>query len=220
MMDTWPIAGMPSPLPTDIVPSLRMTESFYSRLEAISFFLVVLLASTLIVRFLWNRLTIDFPRLPRLSVGRAAAVVAAWGLLFLVVLTLIAATREVMSPGIWEKQGLLYRVPEQPAPAVDNNRLAERTRQLERLKTALWLYAAKHAGHLPPADDPAVPAAAWQVPGGFGLRYLYNAGPSVGDSQEAIAYEPALYGQRLALRTDGTIAPLTPNERATVATPE
>jgi len=81
------------------------------RLEAISFFVLALLLSALLIRWLWNRLTPDFPRLPRLSYGKSLAIVVLWGSLFLVVLTMIAATRETMTPGVWAKQGLLYHIP-------------------------------------------------------------------------------------------------------------
>jgi hypothetical protein len=76
---------------------------------AISFFLVVLLASAMAVRWLWNGLAREFPRLPRLPYGKALAVVLLWGLLFLVVLTMIATARDLMMPGMWEKKWLLYR---------------------------------------------------------------------------------------------------------------
>src|SRR5882672_792368 len=41
------------------------------RLEDISFFTVLLLACALGIRFLWNYLAKDLPRLPRLSYGKA-----------------------------------------------------------------------------------------------------------------------------------------------------
>ena len=42
---------------------------------------------------------------------------AIWGLLFLVVLTMIAAARETMTPGSWRKKGLLYELPSSQSPA-------------------------------------------------------------------------------------------------------
>jgi hypothetical protein len=109
-------AGMPSLVPDESTRRLVLNDSGWIRYEAISFFLMVLLLSALAVRWLWNSLTADFPKLPRLTYLRSLGVVMAWGLLFLVVLTLIAGTREMMMPGVWEKQGLLYRIPsERPA---------------------------------------------------------------------------------------------------------
>ena len=65
----------------------------------------------------------DFTSLPRIGYGNALMLVTAWGLLSLVVLTMIATTREVMMPGTWQKHGFLYRIadtpasgPEQPPP--------------------------------------------------------------------------------------------------------
>jgi hypothetical protein len=98
------------------VVELILSESARMRYEAVSLFLVVLVLAVVTVRWLWNRLVSDFPKLPRMTFGRALGVVSLWGLLFLVVLTMIAATREMMTPGVWEKQGLLYRIPTgQPA---------------------------------------------------------------------------------------------------------
>ena len=97
-----------------------LSEAGRMRLEAISFFLLALLLSALVVRWLWNRLGRDFPRLPRLSFGKSLAIVLLWGSLFLVVLTMIATTREMMTPGVWQKQGLLYDVPTAaPTPPAD-----------------------------------------------------------------------------------------------------
>ena len=104
-------AGMPTFVPDELTRRWVLSESGRLRYEAISFFLVVLLLSALVVRWLWNRLAIDFPKLPRMTFGKALGVVVLWGLLFLVVLTMIAATREMMTPGVWEKQGLLYKIP-------------------------------------------------------------------------------------------------------------
>jgi len=82
-----------------------------ARLQAISFFLVILVVCVVAVRGFWNGLAHDFPRLPRMAWRHAAAAVAAWGMLVLVVLTMIATTREMMQPGSWKKQGWLYRMP-------------------------------------------------------------------------------------------------------------
>jgi hypothetical protein len=113
------LAGMPTPVVTDVVRTFQLTESAESRLRAISLFLVVLMLCPLVVRWLWNSLCRDFPRWPRITYGKAFGLVALWGLLFLVVLTMIAATREAMTPGSWQKQGLLYRVADAPPASPD-----------------------------------------------------------------------------------------------------
>jgi hypothetical protein len=87
------------------------------RFEAISFFVLVLLLSAAAVWGMWNLLRRDFPRLPRIGIGRSLGVVALWGLLFLVTLTMIASAREMMMPGIWARQGLLYSISPPAEPA-------------------------------------------------------------------------------------------------------
>ena len=110
-------AGMPTPVVTDYVRTVRLSESAELRVQAISFFLVVLLAMGLVVRWLWNSSRKDFPRLPRIAYSKSLGLVLCWGLLFLVVLTMIAATRELMTPGSWQKKGLLYQVTDAPRAA-------------------------------------------------------------------------------------------------------
>ncbi len=122
------MAGMPSPLPTDVAKTLRLTEAAEMRLEAISFFVAVLLVSPLLVRWLWNSVARDFPRMPRITYGKSLALVVIWGLLFLVVLTMIAATRELMTPGAWQKQGLLYKLPPSQSPAAPEPKQGEEKR--------------------------------------------------------------------------------------------
>jgi hypothetical protein len=113
------LAGQDSVALADRESVVQLTDSAHSRLETISFFLLVLLLSAVVVRWLWNRLAKDLSWLPRLSFGRSLAVVAVWGLLFLVVLTMIATTREAMTPGSWRTVGMLYQVagPSAASPA-------------------------------------------------------------------------------------------------------
>lgn len=95
-------AGMPSP------PVL--TDMAQLRVQAISFFLVLFLGSAKLIQLLWNGLRNSFPRLPRLNYGRAVGLTTLWGLLFIVVLTMISGARELMTPGAWEKQGATYKI--------------------------------------------------------------------------------------------------------------
>ena len=99
---TFARAGMPYP-PT-------LTDLSQLRVEAISFFMFVFLVSAFGVQRLWNQLRSGFPRLPKLTYGKAVGLVALWGLLFIVVLAMISGARELMTPGAWEKQGATYRL--------------------------------------------------------------------------------------------------------------
>src|SRR5215207_1281565 len=142
-------AGMPSPLPTedDLEHVLRLTDTAAQRLQVISFFLLGLLLSAGAVQLLWNVVRRSAPRLPRLTFARALAGVGLWGLLFVIVLTMISGARELMTPGAWKKQGWTYTLnadaPHDPGPAT------LRRRQLERLGVALLHFAATHQGRFP-----------------------------------------------------------------------
>jgi hypothetical protein len=205
-------AGMPSPLPGPEVLQrvLRLNEPPLARLQALSFFLLVLGACALLVQLLWNYLRRDFPRMPRLSYGRALAGVVLWGLLFVSVLVMISGARELMTPGAWQKQGFTYRLtPESGGPQPDP--LAQRRQHMERLRQALWHFAATHDGRFPSTGEMAeVPGDLWAVPEAGGLRYQYTPGLSVRGPVTLLAWEPELNTHsRLALRSNGDIATLS-----------
>ena len=100
------VAGMPSPLPSDdeLVRVFRLNDTVDQRVQVISFFVVGLLLCAAVVRWLWNYAGRELP-LPRLGYGKALAGVVLWGLLFLIVLTMISGARELMTPGV-EEAGL------------------------------------------------------------------------------------------------------------------
>src|SRR3954454_1969876 len=88
-------AGMPSVTLADVPRAVRtvahtgLTDLARQRLEVISFFLLGLTASAGVIRWVWNSLRKDFPILPRLSYARALGIIVLWGLLFVLVLTMI-----------------------------------------------------------------------------------------------------------------------------------
>ncbi len=96
------------------MPSFSLTDVARLRLEAISFFLMVMLLAAWGVQRIWNALAKDFPRLPRMSYGRAVAGIVLWGFVFVLVLTMISGARELMTPGAWEKQGATYKLKDRP----------------------------------------------------------------------------------------------------------
>jgi hypothetical protein len=197
-------AGMASPLPVHPEMTERLNESPMLRLQALSFFLVVLLGCTLVVWALWGALRRDFPALPRLSFGGACAGVLLCGLLFTIVLTMISGARELMTPGAWRKQGWTYKLASGPeAPDPD----AERRAKLERLRTALWLFAATNNGRFPGSDETVIIAPdLWDVPDAPGLRYLYVPGLTATRAPAPLAYEPELDAAgRLVLLTNGEV---------------
>jgi len=111
----WPVLALAG------MPHFTLSDVANLRLSGISFFAAVLLLCALGVKLLWNYLRRDFPRWPRLDYGRAVALVVLLGLVFDIVLLMIAGTRELMTPGAWEKSEVTYRLrgeqhPAAPAP--------------------------------------------------------------------------------------------------------
>ncbi len=98
------MAGMASP------PTLREVAKL--RLQSLSFFIMVLLASALLIKLMWNGLRKDFTRLPHLSYLKSLCLVLLWGLLFVLVLAMISGARELLTPGAWKKDGATYRLNE------------------------------------------------------------------------------------------------------------
>lgn len=196
------------------MPSITIADVPRMRLETISFFLVLFLAGAAVVRWIWNGLRRDFPRWPRLSYAKAVGLVGLWGLLFLLVLTMISGARELLTPGAWIKQGLTYALPDpiktDPPAAADSSLDRDRRLALERLRVLLWSYAEAHDGRFPAdRDDPALPESAWRLPDPSGMRFLYVKNRSIEETGEGrlLAFEPAIFpGDRLVLRTNGEIA--------------
>jgi hypothetical protein len=196
-------AGMPAPLPTDVAKYLVLNDTALQRLQAISFFLLAFLISAAAVRLLWNYMQSDFPSLPRLTYGKALAAVFLWGLLFVIVLTMISGARELMTPGAWTKEGFTYKLTDE----AKHHSEPIRRQQLEKLRTALLQFAATHHGRFPTeAEVTAVPRALWEIPETGGMRYRYIPAQSASHLPAILAYEPELESdQRLVLQTSGDI---------------
>jgi hypothetical protein len=190
-------AGMPAP---------ELTEVAKLRLDSLSFFGFVFLASAGLIALVWDALRRDFPWLPRLGFWRALGLTFLWGMVFVLVLTMISGARELLTPGAWKKQGWTYALEDGAAPPAVEVTEAARRQKLDELRFALWDHARRHGGQFPSSPDQAgFPAARWQVPGPSGLRYLYSAGN--GDPGAALlAWEPEVFGpQRLVLFSDGAV---------------
>lgn len=180
-----------------------LTDVARLRLEDISFFLVLLLAATFGIRFLWNVLAKDFPGWPRLTFFRALGLTGLLGLGMLLVLVMISGARELLTPGAWNRQASHYRPND-----IGNREL--RQQSIESLKTSLMQYAYAHDGRFPPHDYVSeIPAKIWEAPDSSGTRYLYIGGMTLSQSNAVLACEPQNFGEeRLVLFCDGKIAPL------------
>ncbi len=207
-------AGMPALLPTNWTadnPNAPSTPGIDrsaadARWQALSFFAVCVLLSGWALKALWNYVRRDFSWMPELSYGRSLGIVVLWGLLFVVVLTMISGARELMTPGAWKKQGWTYTLAEAKRP--DDS--AARDQALERLRFALWDYAARHEGRFPDEDDSVLDRALWVAPGPAQLRYVYRPGQSVDQTGSLLAFEPAMdAGNRRVLLTNGFIGAMS-----------
>jgi hypothetical protein len=205
------------------MPSITLTDIARMRVRTISFFLAGLLLSAWCVQLLWNYLRRDFSSLPRLNYGKALSVVALWGLLFVLVLTMISGARELMTPGAWEKQGLTYRLAPSPAAApAEAKQDSERRQKLDRLRAALWDYARTHEGQFPDSDSAGeIPDDLWLASERPTSRYLYVAELRANQRATPLVYEPEIEGdRRLVLLTDGTIKPMAVEEILQALSPE
>jgi hypothetical protein len=193
------LAGMPSPL--------QLTDLARMRLETLSFFLAVFLLCGKGLQLLWDWLRSDFTRLPRLSYCKALGLLTVWGLLFIVVLTMISGARELLTPGAWEKVGVTYRLaaPKADEPAPDYASESVRRAKLERLRDALWAYARGHDGQLPAGPtDPDIAAEFWQTTDPSAVSYIYVAGRKPHVGAELLAFEPRIFADGpFALFTSG-----------------
>jgi hypothetical protein len=205
------------------MPSITLSDLARMRVQTISFFLAALLLSSGLVQLLWNHLRKDFPSLPRLTYRKALGVVVLWGLLFVLVLTMISGARELMTPGAWEKQGFTYRLAQEPAaPPAEGAGEAERYQQLRLLRAALWEYAESHGGQFPsPSAAAEIPAPRWLVPGTQHTHYLYVGGTLVREGGTPLAYEAEVFGpQRLVLLTSGEVTRMSTDDLLKALPPE
>ena len=219
------LAGMPAVLPSGWTKESgpdgngQAPPTLAPYLQGISFFAMGLLLSAWGVKGLWGVLRKDLAWLPPLGYGRALSLVVLWGLLFVVVLTMISGARELMTPGAWKKQGWTYKL-EQPAPGDSTPQTSlERRPALQKLRLALLQYAAAHEGKFPPADDPALEPELWSIPSWPGLKFFYVAGQSGGSGGRLLVYEPELDSdERQVLLTSGMVGTMRTAEiRAALA---
>jgi hypothetical protein len=216
-------AGMPAVTLGDVKRALVPSSLSLMRLEVISFFALAFLAFAWAIQLLWNSLRKDFVKLPRLSYGKAVGLLLLWGLLFLLVLTMISGARELMTPGAWEKQGATYRLAKDQ-PSAAEREITERYQAIERLRDLLMRYAQGHDRRFPsPAEaDRVIPDGTWRMPGPRGGRYVYLGGVLPDEDYSPVSsilvHEAETVGSdRLVVRTDGTILwlPIAEIERIT-----
>lgn len=133
------------------MPAVRLSGEASTRMQGISFFLMGIFVATLAVWWAWNWLRRDFAVLPKLSLPGAAGLTVLWGMLFIIVLTMISGARELMTPKAWRPDGLTYALndkPEEAEPVKDN--LAYEN-EIKLVAATLKHYQRNHGGE-PPKD--------------------------------------------------------------------
>jgi len=217
-------------LPTVVwagMPSSTLSDTASLRVEVISFFGMVFLACSAVVQWLWNSLRSDFPRLPLLSFPRAAGLTLVWGLLCLLVLTMISGARELLTPGAWRKEGLTYALPGaveaqpsaawEPDPSLsDAKRLRQlRSESLQALFAEMSRYFAEHDQTYPSADEFEQSwSSRFPLPERPGARYVYGVASGESNEKQILVFEPLVYDDsRLALLSSGKIAEISNRSR-------
>lgn len=187
--------------------SFELKDIVFARLESISFFALIFLAFTLVLKLAWNYLQRDFINLPRLSFFAALAITLATGLFFAVVLTMISGARELMTPGAWNHVGNFYEL-KSPKQDPDQWLDSARIKALERLRAELWKYSESHLGYLPTSRFVgSISDQAWQGIAPDSSHYCYWGGLKAGEGSSIVAYEGNVYGpERYVLRANGTVS--------------
>ena len=184
-----------------------LNDIYRLRLQEISFFLVVLFGCALILKLLWNYAFKGFTSVPRLGYGQAFCGALMFGMLMLLILTMISGIREVLTPGAWRRQGTSYRLN-------DPSQEPTRRRSLEHLRGALLEYARSHGGNFPAHDfGTEISEKLWESPDQAASRYVYSGGLTTNHVTALLAVEPPNFGERrFALIVSGEIVELSNDE--------
>jgi len=177
-----------------------LNDIYRLRLQELSFFLVLLLGCALILKFLWNYAFMGFSSIPRLKFGQALCAALMFGLVMLLILTMISGIREVLTPGAWRRQGTSYRLN-------DPSQEPARRRSLEQLRGALLDFARHHDGSFPTHDfGTEISEKLWESPDQAGSRYIYSGGLTTNNVDALLAVEPPGFGDhRFVLIVSGEI---------------
>lgn len=173
------------------MPSIVLSKEVMSHFVGISTAaFVILVIAALLIRYSWNTIFSDM-QISRLSYKKSIGIAFLGGLLFLLVLVMIAGSRELLTPGAWKPRGNLYVLADAPrdpnsVPAFDpktflpTNDLPEslaaaRYGALFQLRGRLLQYRQEHDNRWP-ADrkEAGFNADLWIIPASGGLNWLYS----------------------------------------------
>jgi len=177
-----------------------LRDIYRLRLEEISFFIVLLFVCSFGLKLVWNYAFKGFNFVPRLKFVQAFCVSLLFGVLMLLILTMISGIREVLTPDAWRHQGTSYRLN-------DTAQEPARRRSIEHLRGALFEYARTHDGRFPAHDFvPDIPEKIWESPDQAGSHYSYSGGLTTNGVDALLAIEPWNFGdRRFVLKVSGDI---------------
>ena len=178
------------------MPAITLTDYGIERFIGISTALfVVLVVVAIPVKHCWN-LTLSEYGVKPLSYRKAVGVTFLGGMLFLLILVMIAGSRELFSPGAWVPDGILSKtvyseLKEKANPAnVDPDLVQLRRIAIMKLGDALRKYAKEHDGKLPESAEQSDFQPLWDIPFAAGIRYEYF--PSETSADKPLLREPDL----------------------------
>lgn len=210
------LAGMPVPLPTHLtkesLPHIDALDPIVdSRLQGLSFFLLLFLLCAWAFQWVWNWSRTDSSQLSKLTFRQAFVLIFGWGMASLVVLTMISGARELMTPGAWQQQGWTYKLAEQPRPLSGNSKPARRE-ALEQLRFQLFQYAAMNEGKFPNQLSDITDDALWTIPQHPGFQFMLVEGKHGNDSNAILVFEPEIETERFVIMTNGMIGSMRTTE--------
>ncbi|MEN9359036.1 MAG: hypothetical protein RL095_571 [Verrucomicrobiota bacterium] len=178
------------------MPTFYVSDMAKTRLESISFGLVVFIVGTELFRRLWNSQVVPmFGDKFRLGWKAGFLFTGLLSALMLLILTLISGTREVMTPAAWEKDGMTHKI---------KTELNPRSR-IEGLRDDLLRLGVANGGKLPD-NELKLPRPELLRAGPENRAFTYLPGQSLGDKNSLLVLEGMRHGQtRLLLFANGDI---------------
>ncbi len=224
------------------MPGVSLTDAGRLRIDTLSFFLMIFVLSAWILKGVWNGLGRQLTVLPPINFRTSCGLVFLWGMLAVIVLTMISGARELMTPGAWEKHGLTYRLTDShiqtKAADWEQQVLSERRERLMLLGMSLRSFAALNQGRLPNATQ-ATPSLIdtntskmsteleiltgdlIYLPRQSAVSYCYVVNRTLADADRIVIYEPGFYpDSTLGIQINGVIRQLSTEELEQLAAAE
>ncbi|MDR0609968.1 MAG: hypothetical protein LBG58_07660 [Planctomycetaceae bacterium] len=180
------------------MPTIALSRYGAERLIGISTAIfIVMIVTAIPVMFCWNALVAGSNRFKRLNYAKSLGVVFLGGCFFVLILAMIAGSRELFSPGAWVPNGIvsqtLYNAEMERLAQLKENKEHQlnltRYEAILKLRDALQTFAKEHHDQLPASIEESEFGNLWLIPFAAGMSYEYF--PET-DSESSISYAPPL----------------------------